>query len=132
MRACNSSAVIRISPTPRSSSALVTDSGHPVAGDDPGDGDDLVAAHDQRPSFAVGARDLGVDEHVLDLLRAAGEPVARPPPAYLKPWHLRGDAPGAPADLARRVELDRAVLEPEAVVLADRLNPAAQIHALRA
>ena len=53
----------------------------PVGLDDPGHGDDLVAAHDERPAFAVGAWDLGVDEHVLDLLRAAGEPVAGPPAA---------------------------------------------------
>src|SRR5581483_3974272 len=129
IRACSSSAVIRISPTPRSSSALVTDGGHPFALDDPRHGDDLVAAHDERPAFAVGARDLRVDEHVLDLLRAAGEPVAGPPPAYLKPWPLRGDAPRPPAHLA--VERDRPLLEPKPVVLAHRLDAAAEVDALR-
>ena len=79
---------------------------HPVGLDDPGHGDDLVAADHERPAFAVGAGDLGVDEHVLDLLRAAGEPVARPPPADDKAWELGTDAPTAPVDLA--AQLDRA------------------------
>src|SRR5712692_10310370 len=129
MRAWRSSAVIRISPTPRSSSALVTDCAHPVALDDPWDGDHLVPAHDQGPPLTVGARDLGVDEHVLDFLGAASEPVAGPPPPYLKAWELGRDAPGAPAHLA--VEVDRAPLEPEAVVLAHGLETAAEIDVLR-
>ena len=78
----------------------------PLGLDDPGHRDDLVAAHDERPAFAVGARDLGVDEHVLDLLRAAGEPVAGPPSADDKAWQLGADAPPPQRDLA--VELDRA------------------------
>src|SRR5579862_249714 len=130
MRPCSSSAEMRISPTPRSSSALVTDGAHPFAVDDPRNGDHLVAAHDQRPAFTVGARDLGVDEHVLDLLRAAREPVARPPASYLKPWELCRDAPRSPAHLA--VELDRPLLEPKALVLAHRLDPTAEVDALRA
>ena len=34
--------------------------------------------------------------------RAAGEPVARAPPSYLKPWQLRLDPPFAPLDRAAR------------------------------
>ena len=78
----------------------------PSASTIPGTATHLVAADDERPAFTVGARDLGVDEHVLDLLRAAGEPVAGPPPANHKAWELGADAPPAPLDLA--VELDRA------------------------
>ena len=59
-----------------------------------------------------------------------GEPVAGPPAPYFKPWQLGADAPAAPAHLA--VELDRAALEPEPVVLAHRLDAAAEVDALRA
>src|SRR5262245_37781739 len=120
---------MRISPTPLSSSALVKGRGHPLALDDPGDGHDLVAAHHERPPFTVGAGDLGVDEHVLNLLRPAGEAIARPPPPYLKPTAVGGDAPRAPEHLA--VELDGRALEPEAVVLAHGLEAAAEVDALR-
>src|SRR5215469_1880922 len=68
-RACRRASSMRISPTPLSSSALVTGRGHPLALDDPGHGHDLLAAHDERPAFAIGAWDLGVDERVLHLLR---------------------------------------------------------------
>src|SRR5439155_14752715 len=98
--------------------------------DDPGNGDDLVAADDEGPAFTVRAGDLRVDEHVLDLLRAAGESIARAPASYLKPWDLRLDAPRAPLDGAGR-EVDRAALEPQAVVLADGLRAAAEVDALR-
>src|SRR5712692_8691707 len=111
MRPWSSASVSRISPTPRSSSALVTNRAHPLALDDPGDGYDLIATHDQGPPLTVRARDLGVDEHVLDLLRAAGEPVARPPPPHFKAWELGSDTPGPPADLA--IEVDGALLEPD-------------------
>src|SRR5207247_2254628 len=86
--------------------------------------------HDERPRFALGSRDFGVDEHVLDLLAAAREPVARPPASYLKAWERRFNAPWAPAHGA--VERDRGLLEPNAVVLAHRGEPAAEVEPLRA
>src|SRR4051794_7799265 len=113
MRACRRSSSIRISPTPRSSSVADTLCTHSLRLDDARHRDDLVAAHHERPAFAVGARDLCVDEHVLDLPRAAGEPVARTPPSYLKPCERRLDAPVPPRDLA--AQLDGARLEPESV-----------------
>src|SRR5919201_605304 len=81
-------------------------------------------------SVALGSRDLGVDEHVLDLLAAPCEPVAGTPRAYLKPWELGLNAPRAPADLA--IELDGRPLHPGAVVLAHEGAPAAEVEALRA
>src|SRR5438093_1144508 len=110
IRSCSRSSSIRTSPTPPSSSVCDTYDRHPLRVDDPRHGDDLVAPHDERPTFAVGARDLGVDEHVLHLPLATGEPVAGPPPPYLKAWQPRLDTPASPDDLA--VELERARLEP--------------------
>src|SRR5919198_5649646 len=118
IRAWSSSSGMRISPTPASSSVADTGRPHPLHLDDARDGDDLAAAHDERPAFAVGTRDLGVDEHVLDLLLAAREPVAGPPPPYPKPWQLGFDTPAAPRHGA--VDVDGAVLQPEAVVPAGR------------
>src|SRR3954451_14451007 len=83
MGACRRSSSIRISPTPRSSSVADTLRAHSFRLDDPRHCDDLVTAHHARPAFAVGARDLCVHYHVLDLPRAAPEPVARTPPSYL-------------------------------------------------
>src|SRR6266511_3094989 len=74
--------------------------------------------------------DLGVDEHVLDLLRASGEPIAGTPGPYLKAWELRGDPPLAPADLA--LERHRRALEPDALVLAHRGEAPAEVEPLRA
>src|SRR2546423_15565167 len=116
MRSWRRSSSIRISPTPRSISVCDTPRHHSFRLDDSRHRDDLVPAHDQRPAFAVGAWDLGVDEHVLNLLCAPGEPVAGTPPSYLKPWQVRLDPPGAPLDGV--VEIDRATLEPPPVVLA--------------
>ena len=132
IRGCSASSSIRTSPTAAFELSLRHESrSTPSALDDAGHRDDLVAAHDERPAFAVGARDLRVDEHVLDLLRAAGEPVAGPPSAYSKAWRARERMRHPPQrDLA--VELDRAALEPEAVVLAHRLDAAAEVDALRA
>src|SRR5205085_8854059 len=98
--------------------------------DDPRHGDDLVPAHDERPRFALRAGNLGVDEHVLDLLPPAREPVARPPSAYLKPCRSGLDPPLAPAH--RAVERNGASLEPGAVVLAHDLQAGAQAEAGRA
>src|SRR4051812_26479748 len=98
--------------------------------DDPRHREHLVAPHHERPPFAVGARDLRVDEHVLDLPGAAGESVAGTPTANLKPWQLRADRPPAPPHLA--VELDGGALEPEPRVLADGERAAAEVDALRA
>src|SRR5439155_26761630 len=92
--------------------------------------DHLVAAHDERPRLALGSRDLGVDEHVLDLLAAPREPVAGTPRAYLKAWQLRLDVPWPPADLA--VEREGGPLDPGAVVLAHERAPTAEVEALRA
>src|SRR2546423_4060724 len=116
MRSCRRSASIRTSPTPASTSVCDTRRRHPLGLDDPGHGHDLVAPDDERPAFTIGPRHLCVDEHILDLLRASGEPVTRPPPSYLKPWQARLDPPRAPRDHA--VQLARARLEPQPVVLA--------------
>ena len=108
MRACSRSSSIRISPTPRSSSVCRhAHRLHSLRLDDPGHRHDLVAAHDERPAFAVGARDLGVDEHVLHLLRAAGEPVAGPPPPYLKPWQRPSRCATAPHSTSPRARPGR-------------------------
>src|SRR5262245_15856737 len=115
MRSCSRSSSISTSPTPRSSSVCDTSSTHPFHVDDPGYRHDLVAPHDERPAVAIGARDLGVDEHVLHLLRATGEPVARPPASYFKTRQARFNAPAAPDH--RAVEHTRARLEPQAIVL---------------
>src|SRR3977135_1012006 len=115
MRACNRSSSISTSPTPCSSLVADTIRTHPFRLDDAGHCDNLVTTYDERPAFAVGAWDLCVDEHVLHLLLPAGQPVARPPPPYLKAWQLRFDQPRAPADGA--AQLDGALLEPETVVL---------------
>src|SRR5689334_13342444 len=119
---------MRISATSRSRSvALCVD---PLRLDDPRHRDDLVAAHDQWPRLAGRTRDLRVDEHVLDLLRPSGEPVAGAPGPYLKAWLVGGDAPRAPAHLA--VECDRRALEPDAVVLAHGGDAAAEVEPPRA
>src|SRR5215831_6693715 len=92
--------------------------------------DNFISAHHEGPRLAVRPGDLGVDEHVLDLLPPAGEPVARPPASYLKACELGFDLPLAPADWS--LERNRAGLEPEPVVFADRLEPAAEVEPLRA
>src|SRR5579862_7575231 len=79
--------------------------------DDAGNRDHFVPADDERPGLALGTGDLGVHEYVLDLLAAAGEPVAGPPPSYLKSFHARPDHPSAPSHLAPQV--DRPALEPQ-------------------
>src|SRR5437868_728303 len=124
-RVSSSAIVIRASPPPLSLSRGF----HAGRVDDPRHGHDLVAPDDERPLFALGARDLRVDKHVLNLLRAAGEPVARTPRSYLKPWERRRNPPRPPTHFA--VERDRRVLEPEAVVLANRLDAPAEVDALR-
>src|SRR5215204_1173116 len=105
MRAWSASSSIRTSPTPCSTS--VCDIGHLdlAVGHDPRDRDDLVAAHHEWPAFAVGARDLRVDEHVLDLPGAAGESVAGAPAANPKPWQLGADNQLTTTHLA--AQLDR-------------------------
>src|SRR3954470_13320080 len=120
MRACRRSSSIRISPTPRSSSVADTLRAHSFRLDDPRHRDDLVTAHHERPAFAVGARDLCVDEHVLDLPRATGEPVAGTPPPHLNPGGRGPDPPPPPVGGAPH--LDRPRLEPQTIVLAHRLD----------
>src|SRR6266516_2901268 len=92
--------------------------------------DYFPAAHDEGPRLALGAGDLGVDKHVLDLLPPPGKSVARPPASYLKACELGLDPPVPPAN--RALERDRATLEPGAVVLTDELNAVAEIESLRA
>src|SRR4051794_1385871 len=121
---------MRISATSRSSSVCDTLDAHSFRLEDPGHRDDLVAAHDERPRLAGRTRDPCVDEPVLDLLRPSGEPVAGAPGSYLKAWHVGGDPPLAPANLA--VERDRRALEPDAAVLAHGREPGAEVEALRA
>src|SRR5512135_632650 len=128
MRAWSASASMRTSVTAFSSS--VAFNVHVRMLDDAGDRDHLVPPHDERPRLALGTGNLGVHEYVLDLLAAAGEPVARAPPSYLKAFRARPDHPPAPADLA--VEIHRSLLEPEAVVLAHGHQPAAEVDAPRA
>src|SRR5215470_14698176 len=128
MRRWRSSSSIRISVTARSSS--VADSLHLRVLDDAGHRHDLVAAHDERPRLALRARHLRIDEHVLDLAPPTCQPVAGPPSAHSKPLELRGDSPIAPRDLAGQV--DRPALEPETLVLAHRLEAAAEVDTLRA
>src|SRR5207248_8992383 len=111
IRSCSRSSSISTSPTPRSSSVCDTSSAHPLLLDDPRNRHDLVATHDERPAVAVRARDLGIDEHVLNLLRATGEPVAGPPTANSKPWQIGFDPPATPDD--RPVERARHGLEPQ-------------------
>src|SRR5258705_13760335 len=98
MRSWRRSWSISTFPTPASTSVCDTSCGHPLCLDDPRDRDDLVAAHDERPAFTVGARDLCVHEHILDLLRAAREPVSRTPSPYLKPSQARLDPPLPPLE----------------------------------
>src|SRR5207253_3049106 len=90
--------------TPASTSVCDTGRCHPLRLDDPRDRHDLVAAHDERPAFAVGARDLCVYEHILDLLRTAGQPVSRTPASYPKPWQPGFDPPRAPVEPALAAE----------------------------
>src|SRR2546426_6977412 len=115
---------MRTSFTPRSSSVCDTFGAHSFRLDDSRYRDDLVAAHHERPRLAGGTGDLRVDEHVLDLLRSSGEPIAGTPGPYLKAWEVRGNPPLAPEHLA--VEGDGGVLEPDPLVLAHRREAAAK------
>src|SRR5437762_4367386 len=98
--------------------------------DDAGHRDDLAAAHDERPRLSLRAWHLRVDEHVLDLAPPTRQPVAGSPSTHSKPFELRADGPIAPPDLAGQV--DRSSLEPQPLVLAHRLEAAAEVDALRA
>src|SRR5215218_5882557 len=129
MRACSASSSIRTSPTPCSTSVCGTGHLDLAVRDDSRHRDDLVAAHHERPAFAVRARDFGIDEHVLDLPGAAGEPVAGAPAANLQPSQLGPDRPPAPLHLA--AEVHRRALEPEPRVLAYGVRAGAEIDALR-
>src|SRR5215469_10769377 len=127
MRRWRSSSSIRTSLTARSSSVALSvylrvlhDSRHR---------DDLVAAHHERPRLALRARNLRVDEHVLDLASPPRQPVAGPPSAHSKPWQLRANSPLSPADLSGKV--DRPLLEPETLVLANGLDAPAEVDAPR-
>src|SRR4051794_3199575 len=117
---------MRISATAAPTSACDTLDATSFRGDDPWPGDDLVAAHDERPRLAGRTGDLCVDEHVLDFLRPSGEPVAGPPASYLKAWHVGRDPPAAPLHLS--VQRDRRALDPDAVVLAHRGDAAAEVE----
>src|SRR3954452_11854686 len=130
MRRASLSWSIRISPTAPSSSVCDTLGLDPFGVDDPRHCDDLVAAHDERPGLSGCARDLGVDEHVLDLSRAAREPIARAPPPNDKPWELGVDAPAAPAHGAAQAH--RRALEPDLVLVTDRSKSLPEVDAARA
>src|SRR5947209_19713722 len=120
MRRWSDAFSIRISPTAFSSS--VADSVYSFVLDDARHCDDLVATHDERPRLALRARHLRVDEHVLDLPAPTRQAVPWPPPPHSQPWQLGADHPLPPAHLPG--DLDRAALEPEALVLAHRLRAA--------
>src|SRR6476660_85194 len=120
---------MRTSETPRSSSVWDTFDAYSFRFHDVRHCDHVVSAHDERPRLACRPGDLRVDEHVLDLLRSPGEPIAGTPGPYLKAWELRGNAPLAPADLA--VERDGSALEPDPVVLTHRSQAVAEIEPLR-
>src|SRR5215210_1128297 len=129
MRDRSRSSSMRISETPSSSSACDTLGAHSFRLDDPRHGDYLVTAHDERPRLAGRTWDLRVDEHVLDLLRPSGEPIAGTPGPYLKAWKVRGNPPLAPAD--RAVERDRCALEPDLLVFARNGDPTPEVQAPR-
>src|SRR6266550_9400950 len=118
---------MRTSETPRSSSVCCdTLDAHSFRLDDARNGDHVVSAHDQRPRLAGGTGNLRVDEHVLDLLRSSGEPIAGTPGPYLKAWEVRGNPPLAPQHLT--VEGNRSVLEPYALVLPNGREPSATVE----
>src|SRR5437762_11861962 len=121
---------MRTSVTPRSSSVCDTRCAHSFRLDDSRDRDDVVAAHHERPRLAGGTGNLRVDEHVLDLLRSSGEPIAGTPGPYLKAWEVRGNPPLAPHHLT--VEGAWGVLEPHTVVLTHRGEAAAEVEAIGA
>src|SRR5437870_2590101 len=121
---------MRISVTSRSSSVCDTFDANSVCLDDARNRDHLVSAHDEWPRLACRAGDLCVDEHVLDLFRPPGEPVAGAPGPYLKAWEIGRDPPLAPANLA--LEDDRSRLDPNVVVLAGRGESAAEVEPPRA
>src|SRR3954451_2160866 len=121
---------MRISATSRSSSVCDTLGSDSFRVEHSRNGDDLVAAHDERPRLAGRTGDLCVDEHVLDLLRSTGEPIAGAPCSYLKAWQLRCDPPLAPPHLA--VERDRRAFEPDVVVFAHGRETTAEVEAARA
>src|SRR3954451_58337 len=74
IRALRASLSIRTSPTALSSSVCDTLGPHFRVLDDARDGDDLAAPDDERPCLPLRPGNLGVYEHVLDLLPPAGEP----------------------------------------------------------
>src|SRR3954470_3122279 len=121
---------MRISATSRSSSVCDTLGSDPFRVEHSRDGDDLIAAHDERPRLAGRTGDLCVDEHVLDFLRPAGEPIAGAPRSYLKAWQLGRDPPLSPPHLA--VERDGRPLEPDVVVFAHGRETTAEVEAARA
>src|SRR5262249_4803791 len=117
----------RSAPLLRSRRSFVPPGFHTWSIDDAGNRDNPVPAHHERPRLALGSRDLGVDEHVLDLLAAPGEPAARSPASYLKACEVGLDRPRAPADAS--LERYRRLLEPDALVFADRREALAEVHA---
>src|SRR5919109_1450758 len=86
----------------------------------PGNRDDFVAAHDERPRVALRARHLCVHEQILHLLARAREAVARTPRAHVETLKVGLDRPGTPTNAA--AERNRALLEPEPLVLPYRLE----------
>ena len=71
--------------------------------------DDLVAAHDERPRLALRPGDLRIDEEILHLLAAPGEPVPGSPPAHAQTRSCAARCarrPSGPAGRARRRPLE--------------------------
>src|ERR671924_308512 len=116
MRSLSVSVSIRTSPTADSSSVCDTLGPHFGVLDDALDGDDLVATDDERPRLALGAGDLGVDEHVLDLLPPAGETVAG--------VESRRARRGADQLRDRRRQRTALLQRPKQVLLGRRVKPA--------
>src|SRR4051812_33858356 len=101
MRRRRSSSETSTSPIAAFSSAcVIAPRSHGVALDEARDSDDLVPAHDDRPAVPEAARDLGVGEHVLELLPPAGEPIARSPRPYRQTRLVGLEYPRAPTDAA--------------------------------
>src|SRR6476659_10269880 len=91
--------------------------------DDARNGHALVTGDDERPLVSLTARDLRVDEHVLDLLRTTGQAIAWPARADDEAGTAAFDRPGAEGD---------GPLQAHLVVLANRADAASEIDAFAA
>src|SRR5579859_6348839 len=128
MRACSVASSIKTSPTPRSRSVRVAIAiplrAHVWIFHDSRHANNLAGLDDQGPGRPLAARHLRVDEDVLHLLAAPAQAIAGAPRTHLEAGRVGGDRP--------RAEADRAALERDRVVLADRADAAAEVSLLRA